>query len=99
MKLAAPVRKAILSGLSERDEAASICRDADGVPASVREFFAREVLPHVPDVWIDTTKRDHRDDLVGLVGFEINFNRYFLMDRALWRTSSRTSGRSRATSK
>ncbi len=104
LKLAAPVRKAILSALSERDETASICRDADGapeadpelrdtesvglaagrdkadvdgVPASVREFFAREVLPHVPDAWIDTAKRDHKDNLVGLVGYEINFNRYF----------------------
>jgi type I restriction enzyme M protein len=104
LKLAAPVRKAILSALSERDETASICRDADGapepdpelrdtesvplaagsdkadadgVPTSVREFFAREVLPHVPDAWIDTAKRDHKDDLVGLVGYEINFNRFF----------------------
>ena len=104
IKLAAAVRKAILSALSERDETASTCRDddgapepdpelrdtesvplaagkdpvdADGVAASVREFFAREVLPHVPDAWIDTRKRDHKDDRVGLVGYEINFNRYF----------------------
>ena len=104
LKLAAAVRKAILSALSERDETASTCRDddgapepdpelrdtesvplaagkdpvdADGVAASVREFFAREVLPHVPDAWIDTRKRDHKDDRVGLVGYEINFNRYF----------------------
>ncbi len=104
VKLTAPVRKAILSALSERDERASICRDADGapepdpelrdtesvplaagkdpadadgVPASVREFFAHEVLPHVPDAWIDTARRDHKDGLVGLVGYEINFNRYF----------------------
>lgn len=103
-RLAAPLRKAILSALSERDEAASICRDAagapepdpelrdtesvplpagkdrvdaDGVPASVREFFAREVLPHLPDAWIDTDRRDHKDGHVGLVGYEINFNRYF----------------------
>jgi type I restriction enzyme M protein len=104
LKLAAPVRKAILSALSERDQTASICRDVDGAPeadpelrdtesvplaagrdkagadgvlASVREFFAREVLPHVPDAWIDTARRDHKDDLVGAVGYEINFNRYF----------------------
>lgn len=104
IKLAAAVRKAILSALSERDETASACRDddgapepdselrdtesvplaagkdpvdADGVAASVREFFAREVLPYVPDAWIDTSKRDHKDDRVGLVGYEINFNRYF----------------------
>jgi type I restriction enzyme M protein len=51
--------------------------DADGVPASVREFFDREVKPHVPDAWIDTRKRDPQDSLVGMVGYEINFNRYF----------------------
>ena len=51
--------------------------DSDGVPASVRAFFEREVRPHVPDAWIDISKRDHRDGKVGLVGYEINFNRYF----------------------
>jgi hypothetical protein len=51
--------------------------DADGVPASVRAFFEREVRPHVPDAWIETARRDSRDGLVGLVGYEINFNRYF----------------------
>ena len=33
--------------------------------------------PHVPDAWIDTDKRDPKDGKVGLVGYEINFNRYF----------------------
>jgi type I restriction enzyme M protein len=51
--------------------------DADGVPMSVREFFEREVKPHVPDAWIDTSRRDEKDGKVGLVGYEINFNRYF----------------------
>ena len=51
--------------------------DKDGVPASVRAFFDREVKPHVPDAWIDTGKRDPSDGRVGLVGYEINFNRYF----------------------
>jgi type I restriction enzyme M protein len=51
--------------------------DAEGVPAGVRAFFAREVQPHVPDAWIDTARRDPRDGKVGLVGYEINFNRYF----------------------
>ena len=104
LRLASPVRKAILSALSERDETASICRDkdgnpepdpelrdtenvplpegddpadADGVPASVRAFFDREVRPHVPDAWIDTSRRDPRDGRVGVIGYEINFNRYF----------------------
>ena len=51
--------------------------DAEGVPASVRAFFEREVKPHVPDAWIDTGRRDPRDGRVGVVGYEINFNRYF----------------------
>jgi type I restriction enzyme M protein len=51
--------------------------DADGVPASVRAFFEREVKPHVSDAWIDASKRDPKDRRVGLVGYEINFNRYF----------------------
>ncbi len=91
-KLAAPVRKAILSALSERDETAEICRDRNGEPEpdpdlrdtesvplseSVEAFFEREVKPHVPDAWIDTSKRDPQDGKVGLVGYEINFNRYF----------------------
>ena len=51
--------------------------DDEGVPASVRAFFEREVKPHVPDAWIDTARRDHKNGLVGHVGYEINFNRYF----------------------
>ena len=43
----------------------------------VEAFFEREVKPHVPDAWIDTSKRDPKDGKVGLVGYEINFNRYF----------------------
>lgn len=104
LKLTAAAKKAILSALSERDEAAAICRDkagnpeadpelrdtesvslvpdddpadAEGVPASVRAFFDREVTPHVPNAWIDTARRDSKDGRVGLVGYEINFNRYF----------------------
>lgn len=104
LRLSAPVERAILSALSERDETAAICRDeagrpepdpelrdtenvpipedddpvdAEGVPASVRAFFEREVKPHVPDAWIDSSKRDPKDGKVGIVGYEINFNRYF----------------------
>ena len=88
----APIRKAILSALSERDESAAICRDKQGQPEAdsslrdteivplrenVEDYFAREVQPHVADAWIDTKKRDHKDGQVGVVGYEINFNRYF----------------------
>ena len=51
--------------------------DDDGVPTSVTAFFEREVMPHVPRAWIDTSKRDQKDGKVGFVGYEINFNRYF----------------------
>jgi len=92
MRLAAPVRKAILSALSERDETATVCRDKDGNPEpdpqlrdtenvplaeTVEEFFAREVKPHVPDAWIDETKCDPKDGEIGFVGYEITFNKHF----------------------
>ena len=91
-RLSAPLRKAVLSALSERDETAAICRKRDGSPEpdpdlrdtervplveDVETFFAREVAPHVPDAWIDESKRDPGDGQVGVVGYEINFNRYF----------------------
>jgi len=40
-------------------------------------YFAKEVLPHVPDAWIDATKRDDKDGEIGIVGYEIPFNRHF----------------------
>jgi type I restriction enzyme M protein len=97
IRLSAPARKAILSALSERDETAAICRDRNGDPEpdpelrdtesvplaeAVEDFFDREVRPHVPDAWIDTTKRDPKDGEVGIVGYEINFNRYFYRYKA-----------------
>lgn len=53
--------------------------DYENVPLAerVEGYFAREVLPHVPDAWIDETFRDDNDKDVGRVGYEINFNRYF----------------------
>ena len=44
---------------------------------TVDDFFAREVQPHVPNAWIDESKRDPKDGQVGVVGYEINFNRHF----------------------
>lgn len=56
-------------------------RDYENVPLreNVEAYFEREVRPHVPDAWINTDKkcRDKRDGKVGIVGYEINFNRYF----------------------
>jgi type I restriction enzyme M protein len=47
-------------------------RDTENVPLAVRmsrPTSQREVLPHAPDAWIDTTKTK--------VGYEIPFNRHF----------------------
>lgn len=40
-------------------------------------YFEREVAPHVADAWIDAAKRDGRDGEIGVVGYEIPFNRHF----------------------
>ncbi len=92
LKLTAPIKKAILSALSQPDQTAAICRDSTGQPEPdpdlrdtesvplgerVDAFFEREVRPHVADAWIDTTRRDAKDGEIGIVGYEINFNRYF----------------------
>ncbi len=84
VKLSAPELKAVLAALCERDETAAICRDKQGKPEpdadlrdtetvplkeGVEEYFRREVLPHVPDAWIDHSKTR--------VGYEIPLNRHF----------------------
>jgi len=108
-KVPAPVKKAILAALSERDAAADICLDAKGKPepdADLRDteivalpegialplplgfdnetghdkllalvkthcedYLKAEVLPHVPDPWIDHGKTK--------VGYEIPLTRHF----------------------
>jgi type I restriction enzyme M protein len=83
VKVPTPVMKAVLLGLSERDETADICggahdpecdadlRDTENVPLKddIRAYFEREVLPHVPDAWIDEDKTKK--------GYEIPFTRHF----------------------
>ena len=84
IKLTAAELKAVLAGLSERDEDAEVCRksggqieadsslrDTETVPLkeSVDEYFEREVKPHVRDAWIDESKEK--------VGYEIPLNRHF----------------------
>ena len=84
LKIKAPVVKSILEALSERDETADACKDINGkaesdaelrdvenVPISedINDYFKREVLPHVPDAWMDRSKDK--------VGYEINFMKEF----------------------
>ncbi|MEE3808249.1 class I SAM-dependent DNA methyltransferase [Lysinibacillus fusiformis] len=86
----APVLKAILAGLSEKDETADVCmknkadiepdadlRDTESVSLkeNIEDYFAREVLPHVPNAWIDYTKTK--------IGYEIPFTRQFYKYTAL----------------
>ena len=60
-------------------------RDYENVPLNpevtttelIESYFAREVQPHVPDAWINSDKTDAIDEEVGIVGFEIPFNRHF----------------------
>lgn len=40
-------------------------------------YFKKEVQPHVPDAWIDASKKDDKDQEIGIVGYEIPFNRHF----------------------
>lgn len=44
---------------------------------NVQEYFEREVLPFVPDAYIATDFIDEKDQRIGKIGYEINFNRYF----------------------
>lgn len=54
-------------------------RDTENVPLSesIENYFKREVLPHVPDAWVNTDIVDEKDGETGKVGYEVNFNRYF----------------------
>ena len=84
VRVPATVFKAVLDALSERDETAEVCKDSEGRPEpdselrdyenvplkeKVDDYMRREVLPHVPDAWVDESKTK--------IGYEINFNRYF----------------------
>ena len=80
----APLIKAIWTTIGEHDDDATVItntkghpepdaalRDTENVPLTedIGDHFAREVLPHVPDAWIDDTKTK--------VGYEIPFTRHF----------------------
>jgi type I restriction enzyme M protein len=83
-KLNGPARKAVIEALGERDPAAKPCKDDKGalecdpelrdsesvaLSESVKDYMAREVLPHAPDAWVDESKTR--------IGYEIPFTRHF----------------------
>jgi len=43
----------------------------------IESYFKREVQPHVADAWMNADKRDDKDGEIGIVGYEIPFNRHF----------------------
>ncbi len=47
------------------------------VDAVNEAYFVKEVQPHVDDAWIDAGKCDKKDEQIGVVGYEIPFNRHF----------------------
>jgi type I restriction enzyme M protein len=65
------VRKKSKDGVEYEPD--SDLRDTEQVPlleeGGIQAFFEREVLPHVPDAWIDHSKTQ--------IGYEINFTRHF----------------------
>jgi type I restriction enzyme M protein len=90
LKLAPALLRAIMNALSERDEEADMCADSEGNPEpdaelrdnesvplkeDVQAYFEREVLPHVPDAWVDESKAK--------VGYEIPFTRHFYVYKPL----------------
>ena len=54
-----------------KPESDSALRDTENVPLKekIEDYFKREVLPHVPDAWIDHDKTK--------VGYEVPLNRHF----------------------
>jgi type I restriction enzyme M protein len=92
LKLTASQFKLLQKHLAEHNDEALLCRDKKGnlepnpelrdyenVPLSedIYTYFEREVKPHVPLAWIDEKKVDAKDGEVGIVGYEIPFNRHF----------------------
>ena len=84
LSLPSPIQKTVLKALSEQDETADVCLDKKGSPEpdtalrdnenvplkeNITEYFKREVLPYVPDAWIDESKT--------VKGYEINITKYF----------------------
>jgi type I restriction enzyme M protein len=65
-----PVAAKVKKGKNEFEPDSDL-RDYENIPLeqNVEDYFNREVLPHIPDAWMDRTK--------DRVGYEINFNRYF----------------------
>jgi len=91
-KVGKPIIKAFVGAFGVRDQKADPVVDGSGavvaddtltdfenVPlgTAIEDYMATEVLPWAADAYVDPTYRDEQDKGVGVVGYEINFNRYF----------------------
>lgn len=84
VNLTATETKAIVRTFGERNDNGEVICDNKGKPESdsdlsdseivplkenIEEYFRREILPHVPDAWVDHSKTK--------IGYEIPFTRHF----------------------
>ena len=55
----------------------SSLRDTENIPLTmdIQEYMEKEVLPHVPDAWVDHSKTN--------IGYEVNFTKYFYQYKPL----------------
>lgn len=75
-----PARNAkgeILKDKNGNPKADSSLRDTENIPLKmdIQSYMEKEVLPHVPDAWVDVTKTN--------IGYEINFTKYFYQYKPL----------------
>lgn len=85
-KLPAPVDKAVWAAVSVSDPEGELQTDRAGAPLpdpdlrdnenvplgeTIDDYMAREVLPYVPDAWVDHSKTK--------IGYEIPFTRHFFV--------------------
>lgn len=91
-KLGKPAIRELVRYFGVRDENAEPCRDDKGkyiadpdfkitetvsLSGDLDTYMKKEVLPFAPDAYVDVSITDNKDGKVGVVGYEVNFNRYF----------------------
>jgi type I restriction enzyme M protein len=67
------------SNLRDNEDVPLTAETARGanVNAVNEAYFNKDVAPHIKDAWIDSGKCDGRDEQIGVIGYEIPFNRHF----------------------
>lgn len=91
-KVGKPLIKAFVGAFGVRDPEADPVIDGNGdvvaddtltdfenVPLgmAIEDYMESEVLPWAGNAYVDPSYRDEQDKGIGVVGYEINFNRYF----------------------